>query len=298
VDIAMAFSVSGNDVIGVIGLGPLGAGVRDHFERSGARVRALELHNGVGSVDAINEADIVFLCLPTSFRPRVGLDDQALDEAVSALEGGKVVVIMSTLLPGMTEAYQYRYPQHCFLYCPSFAREAHLRTDFLRPDCQLVGYTARSRHLSEAVLALLPSAPFRQIAPSREAEMAKCMSSAFLAIKVTFANEMHDLCSALDVDYGLVREAISADPRIGASHLDVLADGYRGYGGTALPRDVKALLHEAESLGVPLRVLGIADQVNASFLPPTDRPDLRIVPIEPDGHDPDGDDGLADERAA
>lgn len=294
----MSLGFSATDVIGVVGLGPLGEAVRDHFERRGAAVRALDPRRGMGSAQALNEADIVFLCLPTSFRPRVGLDDQAVEEVVSALDGGKTVVIMSTLLPGMTEAYQYRYPQHCFLHNPSFAREAHIRTDFLRPDRQVIGYTAQSRHLSEVVLTMLPAAPFRQIVPSREAEATKCMTNAFLAIKVTFANEMYDLCSALDVDYALVREALAADPRIGPSHLDVQADGYRGYAGTALPRDVKALLHEAESLGVPLRVLAIADQVNASFLPPTDRPDLRLVPFDPDGHDPDGDDGLADERAA
>lgn len=289
----MSFGASGTDVIGVAGLGPLGEAVRDYFERSGAPVGAVDLRRGIGSPDAINEADIVFLCLPTSFRPRTGLDDAALEEGVSVLDGAKVAVIMSTLLPGMTEAYQYRYPQHCFLYNPSFAREAHLPAEFLRLDRQLIGYTAQSRHLSEAVVSLLPKAPFTQIVASREAEMAKCMTNAFLAIKVTFANEMYDLCSALDADYGLVREWVAADARIGGSHLDVLADGYRGYGGTALPRDVKSLLHEAESLGMPLRVLSSADQVNASFLPPGDAPSLRPVPI-----DPNGDDDLADERAA
>lgn len=289
----MSFSASGRDVIGVAGLGPLGEAVRDEFERAGAPVKVFDPRRDIGSADAINEADIVFLCLPTSFRPRVGLDDAAIEEVVSVLDGAKVIVVMSTLLPGMTEAYQYRYPQHCFLYNPSFAREAHVRTDFLRPDRQVIGYTARSRHLSEAVLALLPKAPFTQIVPSREAEMAKSMTNAFLALKITLANEMYDLCSALDVDYGLVREIVAADPRIGGSHLDVQADGYRGYGGTGLPRDVKALLHEAEVLGVPLRVLDIADQVNASFLPPADRPDLRPVAIDPNG----GDD-IEDERAA
>ena len=289
----MSFSASGTDVIGVAGLGPLGEAVRDYFERSGAPVRAFDPQRGIGSAEGINEADAVFLCLPTSFRPRVGLDDGALEEAVSLLDDAKVAVIMSTLLPGMTEAYQYRYPQHCFLINPSFAREAHLRTDFLRPDRQVVGYTAQSRHLAEAVVSLLPKAPFMQIVPAREAEMTKCMTNAFLAIKVTFANEMFDLCSALDIDYSFVREAVAADPRIGASHLDVLEGGYRGYGGKSLPRDVKALLEQAERLGVPLRVLNIADQVNASFLPPGEAPVLRPVPI-----DPNHDDDLTDERAA
>lgn len=287
----MAFSVSGPHVVGIAGLGPLGEVVRDYFEQSGALARAVHVQQGTGAA-LINDADVVFICAPPVYRPRIGLDDSELEATVSALDGSKVIVIMSALQPGMTEAYQSRYPQHCFLVNPPFSRQAHLRDDFLRPDQQIVGYTAQSRHLAESIVSLLPIAAYTQIVPAREAEMTKLMTSTFLALKVIFANEVFDVCSALDVDYEVVREAVAADTRIGASHLDVLGGGYRGYGGAGLPRDVKSLLELGGRLGVPLRVLSTADQVNASFLPPGEAPALQPIPITPD------DDNQADERAA
>ncbi len=276
----MSLTKNGKTVIGVIGLGAIGDAVRDHFERHGHSMRVYDAERVIGSQRAINEADIVFVCVPTPLQPHTGFNDRALEESISVLDGSKVIVIKSTVLPGTTEAYQIRYSQHCFMFNPDFSRDEQARADYASPDRLIVGYTAQSRHLTEALLAMLPSAPFRSIMPSREAEMTKYMTNGFLALKVTYANEIYDLCAALDIDYDLVREAVSADTRIGASHLDVLADGYRGYAGSALPRDTKALLELSERLSVPLRLLRTADRVNASLLPPgNDSATLHLVPF-------------------
>jgi UDPglucose 6-dehydrogenase len=268
-----------NGVIGIMGLGVVGDAVHHYFERRGQPLRVYDPNRGLGSEASINEADIVFVCVPTPHLPEKGFDDSALENAVSSLAGSKIVVIKSTVLPGTTEAYQARYSQHCFLYNPEFLRAAYARTDFIRPDRQVLGYTAQSRHLTESIMALLPSAPYMRSMGAREAELGKYMTSTFLALKVTFANEIYDLASALDIDYDIVREVVAADLRIGASHMDVLEGGYRGYGGTSLPKDVKALLELGDRIGMPLRLLRTADRVNASLLPPGDEPEpLRLVP--------------------
>ena len=110
---------------------------------------------------------------------------------------------------------------------------------------------------------LLPRAPFERICTADEAEMAKHVANAFLAIKVSYANEVFDLCERLHIDYAGVRDIAGADERIGRSHLDVLDSGYRGYGGKCLPKDSKALLDLAQSVGLDLAVLRAADRVNA-----------------------------------
>jgi UDPglucose 6-dehydrogenase len=282
----MSLTKNGQTIIGIVGLGTVGDAVRHFFEQRGHSLRIYDPERGLGSHRSLNEAELIFVCVPAPFRPQHGFDDSALEEAISRLEGSKVIVIKSTVLPGTTEAYQIRYSQHCFLFNPEFLREAHARTDFTRPDRQIVGYTAQSRHLAEALLAMLPASTFRSIMPSREAEMAKYMTNSFLALKVSFANEIYDLCAALDIDYELVREAVAADPRIGGSHLDVLAGGYRGYAGSNLPKDTRALLELSERLSVPLRLLRTADRVNASLLPPgEDTAPLHVVPISPDADD-------------
>jgi len=280
----MTLTKNGQTIIGIVGLGTVGDAVRDFFEGRGHSLRMFDRERGLGSQRSLNEADLVVVCVPAPYRPEGGFDDSALEEAISLLDGSKVVVITSTVLPGTTEAYQIRYSQHCFLFNPQFLRDAHARTDFARPDRQILGYTAQSRHLAEAILGMLPAAAFRSVMPSREAEMAKYMTNGFLALKVTFANEIYDLCAALDMDYDLVREAVAADPRIGASHLDVLADGYRGYAGNHLPKDTKSLLELSERLHVPLHLLRAADRVNATLLPPGEESDaLRPLPFSPDG---------------
>lgn len=275
----MSLSDVENSIVGIMGLGVVGDGVQHYFQRTDHEIRVYDPNRGLGSVQSINEAGVVFICVPTPYLPERGFDDSAIQNALGLLEGSKTVIIKSTVLPGTTEALQTRYSQHCLLFNPEFLREAHARTDFLRPDRQIIGYTAQSRHLAGAVLAMLPAAPYMEVMGSREAEMAKYMTNAFLALKVTFANEMSDLCASLDVEYDKVREAVTADVRIGSSHFDVNDGGYRGYGGKCLPKDTKALLALGERMQVPLRLLRTADRVNESLLPPsTEPPMLRLLP--------------------
>lgn len=292
----MSHSEGQEQTIGIMGLGVVGDSVHHYFERKGWPLRVYDPNRGLGDQRSINEADVVFICVPTPYRPQAGFDDSALESAVSILNGSKTVVVKSTVLPGTTEAFQARYSQHCFLFNPEFLRQDFARTDFIRPDRQLVGYTAQSRHLAESVMALLPAAPYQRIMGAREAEMAKYMTNAFLALKVTYANELYDLASALDIEYDVVREAVAADMRIGSSHLDVFEGGYRGYGGKCLPKDTKALMDLGERMQVPLRLLRTADRVNETLLPPSgESPGLRLVAASQDG---EREEETANERAA
>ena len=137
--------------------------------------------------------------------------------------------------------------------------------------------------ITAARLAVLQRAPGSGLMGAREAEMTKCMTNRFCAWKVTFAHEIFDLATAMDIDYELVREAVVADARIGASHLDVNEGGYRGYGAKSLGNDTKALLDLSARMQAPLRLLRTADRVNESLLPPSDEPPaLRTVPAHYD----------------
>jgi UDPglucose 6-dehydrogenase len=266
-----------------MGAGVVGDGVRHYFERTDHEIRVYDPGLGLGSVESINEADIVFVCVPTPYLPQKGFDDSALENAISVLEGSKTIVIKSTVLPGTTEAYQSRFSQHCLLFNPEFLREAHARTDFLCPDRQIVGYTEQSRHVADAVLALLPAAPYTAVIGAREAEMTKYMTNTFLALKV---------------EYEQVKEAFAADARIGATHLDVNDGGYRGYGGKCLPKDTRALLELGERMQVPLRLLRTADRINDSFLPPSDEPaPLKALSTSSSG-DADTEVATSDSQAA
>ena len=104
-------------------------------------------------------------------------------------------------------------------------------------------------------MSLLPRAPFEEVLPAANAEMIKVATNSFLALKVVFANEIFDLCNALNIDYERVKKGLYADVRVGASHFDVHDGGYRGFGGKCLPKDSSGLLDQAESVGSPLMLL-------------------------------------------
>jgi len=251
-----------DEAIGIMGAGVVGGALRDYLDARGFDVRVYDPPQGHLSLDGVDEAETVFVCVPTPYTVRQGFDDSYLLHAVAGLSGAKAIVIKSTVLPGTTDLLQQRYPQHRFLFNPEFLREATANEDFVSPDRQIVGCTHESARDAWRVTAMLPRAPFERICAARDAEMAKYMANSFLAMKVTFANEMFELCERLDIAYDAVREMVSADRRIGPSHLRVLDSGYRGYGGKCLPKDTKALLDLARAAGMELEVLATVDRVN------------------------------------
>jgi UDPglucose 6-dehydrogenase len=252
-----------NEIIGVVGVGVVGGALCEYLRSVSRDVRIYDPAQGHDGRGALEVADTVFVCVPTPYTPGTGFDDSFLLAAMASIEGSKTVVIKSTVLPGTTDLIQGRFPQHRMLFNPEFLREATANEDFIAPDRQIVGHTERSRDEAARVMAMLPPAPFELICTAAEAEMAKYAANAFLAVKVSYANEVFDLCRRLGIDYAPVRDIVGADVRIGASHLDVMDSGYRGYGGKCLPKDSKALLDLAKASGVPLEVLRAADHVNA-----------------------------------
>ena len=257
---------NGHSRVGIIGLGVVGSAVRGYFEAQGHRPRLYDPYLALGSMQEINEALVVFVCVPTPYRERSGFDPSAIEEAIALLKPEKTVVIKSTVLPGTTDALQRRHPHHRVLFNPEFLREATAHEDFLSPDRQIVGCTDLSRPVAGEVMSLLPRAPFMRIVAAAEAEMAKYVANAFLAIKVSFANEIYDLCTVLGINYEAVRPLVAADARIGPSHLDVFYDGYRGYDGKCLPKDIRSLMELAETAGVSLRLLRAAHDLNQALL--------------------------------
>lgn len=256
-----------DDTIGIIGAGVVGGSLQAYLRERGADVRVYDPPKGHNDFAPVNAAPTVFVCVPTPYAVGRGFDDRCLLDAVARIEGAKTVVIKSTVLPGTTALLQTRYPRHRFVFNPEFLREATAFQDFIQPDRQIVGVTAESASEGPRVMAMMPRAPFELICPAGEAEMAKYAANSFLAVKVSYANEIFDLCQRLRLDYARVRDIVAADPRIGASHMDVHDAGYRGYGGKCLPKDSKSLLDLARSAGVELEVLRAADRVNAALHP-------------------------------
>ena len=248
--------------IGIIGVGVVGGSLASVLFKP----LLYDKYNNIGSPEEANKADIIFICVPTPYDRKIRFDLSAVEDAFSIIKGRKIVVIKSTVLPGTTEKMQKKYPQHKVLFNPEFLRAISAKEDMRKPYEQIVGYTKKSKPVAREILKILPKAPHEFIVPSSEAEMAKYFSNAFLATRVIFANQIYDLCEKLGINYDLVKEMAGINPRIGLWHFDVFFEGYRGYGGTCLPKDTKSLIQLGNMVDVDLKLLKLVDKINRKLL--------------------------------
>jgi UDPglucose 6-dehydrogenase len=235
--------------IGFIGQGWIGRNYADDFSSRGYETVRYGLEPEYAeNKERIKECDIVFVAVPTP-TTRGGFDASIVRSVLPLVGKGKIAVIKSTLLPRTTEALQNEFPDLIILSSPEFLREANAAHDAANPNRNLIGIpvdTPLHRAAAEAVLAVLPAAPFSAVLPAREAELVKYAGNVFLAMKVVFANMLYDLAGGLGADYERMKEVIAADPRIGPSHLSVMsASGHsdkagRGAGGHCFIKDLEA----------------------------------------------------------
>lgn len=254
--------------VGVVGVGMVGGATKRYLEKKeGLELFLYDKGQNIGSPEEVNKAELVFVCVPTPYlKDGTGFDLSYVEETLSWLDGEKVVVIKSTVLPGTTEMLQKKYPQHKLLMNPEFLTEETADQDMMYPDRQIVGYTEKSHDVAGDLMQLLPLAPFDRIMPATEAELVKYFGNTWFSVKVSFGNQMYDLCQALGVDYDRMVEAAAADKRIGRTHLNVWHKGYRGYGGKCLPKDTKAIIQLANAKGIDLKLHKAAEAVNEELM--------------------------------
>lgn len=252
--------------IGIIGIGTVGKVLKYWFGKKGCPLFLYDKDKKIGFPKEVNKADIIFICVPTPFHKKKGYDESMVIEALNLIFVPKVVVIKSTILPGSTERFQRKFSQHRILFNPEFLRHKTALKDFLHPNQQIIGYTSKSKRVAKKILSILPKAPYQRIIPSKEAEMVKYFVNCFLALRVIFGNQIYDLCQALNIDYNLVKEIAGYDPRVGQSYFNIFQDGYRGYNGPCLDKDVKAFIQFANSNKINLSLLKIMDKINENLL--------------------------------
>lgn len=248
--------------IGIIGIGFVGGAVKHWFKKKHYPLFCYGKNEGDGSMEEVNKADIIFVCVPTPYHTDKGYDDSIVRESLSQIAPGKIVVIKSTILPGSTEKFQKQFPRLSILFNPEFLVAKTAVQDFLKPERQIVGYTKKSKPYADTIMNILPKARYKKTMPASEAEMIKYFGNTFLALRVIFGNQIYDLCKKLGIDYNTVKEWAGYDSRVGHAHFDVFDEGYRGYDGYCLPKDTKSLIQLARSLGVDFPLLECVDNIN------------------------------------
>jgi len=268
--------------IGFIGQGWIGRHYADDFENRGYDVVRYALEEPYNqNKEKIAACDIVFVAVPTPTTPE-GFDDSCVREVLSCVAPGATAVVKSTLLPGTTEKLQETYPALFVLHSPEFLVERTAADDAARPRRNLIGIPEASRAFrdrADAVLSVLPEAPYTAVMTAREAELVKHDGNCFLYTKVLFVNMLHDLITHSGADWQTVRDAFVADPRIGESHTEPVHQTGRGAGGHCFIKDFEAFRRlYAETVGDPKgqAVLDALMEKNAALLMETTK-DLDLL---------------------
>ena len=252
--------------LGIVGVGMVGGALNCYFEKKEIKPFLYDKGKNLGSVKEVNQADIIFVCVPTPFDKEKGFDSSFVEDVCRNISGEKIVIIKSTVLPGTTEKLQKKYAQHKFLFNPEFLTEFAADQDTQYPDRQIIGYTKQSYNITGDILQILPLAPFERIISATEAELVKYYGNTWFAVKVVFANQIYDLCQKLGIDYNRVMEAAAADKRIGRTHLEVFHKGYRGYGGKCLVKDIRALVQFADKNNIDLKLHKTVEEINNELM--------------------------------
>ncbi|MCG2589426.1 UDP-glucose dehydrogenase family protein [Rhodohalobacter sulfatireducens] len=246
-------------------------GLNRVFDRA---IREKRLHFTTRIEEAFKESEIIFLCLPTppgangqadlSFVLDVAND---LGDLFNKYPGYKVIVNKSTVPVGTADKVKEKIAQKTdtefdVVSNPEFLREGAAVEDFMKPERVVVGTT--SEKAADLMTTLYE--PFVRsgnpiiIMDERSSELTKYAANAMLATKITFMNEIANVCEKVGANVDNVRRGIGTDTRIGKRFLFAGI----GYGGSCFPKDVQAIHHTADEYGYEFKILDSVMKVNES----------------------------------
>jgi len=211
--------------------------------------------------ELLDAARLLFVCVDT---PPTRSGDADLSRVRSVLDelraGNDHVLIMKSTVPaGTGEAIRRDLPGLAYVSCPEFLKEGSAVEDFLHPDRVVIGADPGDEEAASAVAALYEPLGGELVRTDvASAEMIKLASNAFLATKISFVNEIANVCEEVGADVAEVARGMGLDQRIGSSFLRAGI----GYGGSCFPKDVSALKMLAGNTGYHFQLLNAVIEVN------------------------------------
>lgn len=259
------------------------------YDKSGKAVKGSHSHKSKNLKELVEfcekEEDfsgVYFVCLPTPMFEDGSADLSIVEstlEELSNLPGERIAVVKSTVPPGSTVRWNEKFASKGLhvVFNPEFLTEANALDDMRNQNRIILGGPRPWINKAKQVFqTAFPSIPIIKTS-STTAEMVKYLTNNFLTVKVAFANEMSQICEALDksgmsVDYDKVVEYAKYDSRLGESHWGVPGpDGARGYGGHCFPKDINAMIDVAKKNGIDPKVLKSAWEKNLEVRSPEER---------------------------
>ena len=247
--------------IGIIGLGTVGEAMKRGLEGE-HEIFVHDIGQDTSIADVTENAELTFICVPTPCDEGTGeCDTMIVGDVLRLLPEGSRVVIKSTVIPGTTQRFHEEFPGLEIACSPEFLRTATAIEDFQSQDVLVIG--THHDDLSECIIeshvkAGVVSREGCFVVSPTQAELVKYAKNSFYSMKVIFANQFYDYCQDLGEDWSIVKDIVTRPQMqpIGDSHLEAIDGAKRGFGGSCLPKDMRALFVDLRDRGVDLRLIG------------------------------------------
>lgn len=255
--------------IGIIGAGFVGSAVKNAYDLYDVPVIVHDPAKGYASTwEELKSCDGVFVCVPSPTTASGECDTSILREVLEKLSGMEGVIISKvTAPPSIYKSLHVLYPN--LVHAPEFLVAATANDDYIHGLFGFIGGTEHYTKIAEEIIRggqrNLQEVKHCSIA---EAALAKYTINSFLALKVSFMNQIYEFCKETGLSYPNLVNLLQAEKRLGTSHFQVPGpDGKRGFGGACFPKDTAALSFEGTKAGVDLTVLKSAIAYNKIVRP-------------------------------
>ena len=211
--------------------------------------------------EVLDRCRLLFCCVDTPPTYSGDADLSRVEAVVAELPAGSehALVMKSTVPAGTGAAIRRSQPELTYVSCPEFLKEGSAVTDFLEPDRVVVGADPGAEWAADAVAEVYAPLGGELVRTDvASAEMIKLASNAFLATKISFINEIANVCEGVGADVTEVARGMGLDERIGPTFLQAGV----GYGGSCFPKDVSALKMLAGNTGYHFQLLNSVIEVN------------------------------------
>jgi UDPglucose 6-dehydrogenase len=255
--------------IGIVGQGFVGTAIYEGLKQF-YDIKTYDLDESKRNCDSlyqlVESSEIIFQCLPTPMKKSGECDIRIVESSLYNIDKvclnsfpeskRRIVVIKSTVPPGTTKILDKKFSNIDIIFSPEFLTEANSCEDFKNQTRIILGGTRPATTIVKTMFKkAFPEIPIVKTG-SGTAEMVKYFTNCFLATKVSFSNEIYQICQANEIDYDKVTEYSLHDTRLGRSHFAVPGpDGDFGFGGHCFPKDLSAMVYIADKTNVDSTIL-------------------------------------------
>ena len=241
--------------IGFVGFGIVGSACGAGFKSLSHEILVHDIKFNT-KVEVLREAEIIFVCVPTPLGISGECDISIVENCISELKDASIeglICIKSTVVPGTTVMLSNKYGID-IAFVPEFLRERCAEHDFIN-NHDLLAIGTDNEEFQKKIIKCHGHLPksIRILSPT-EAELIKYFSNVFNALKVVFANNFYEIAEKLDADYNVIIDAYLQRDIGKADYLKV-SNELRGYGGSCLPKDTKALIALSKRLNLDLSLI-------------------------------------------